>query len=53
MKKYLMVTLTIFTFVSLVRSQIKSPDEFLGFPLGADRKLADHNQIVTYFSTAG
>ncbi len=25
-----------------------SPDEFLGFPLGGDRKLADYHQIVEY-----
>lgn len=26
-----------------------SPDDFLGFKVGADRKLADYNQIKTYF----
>ena len=27
----------------------KSPSEFLGFPVGADRQLADYHQIVSYF----
>ena len=32
-------------------AQIKSPEEFLGFEVGADRKLADWEQIVDYFQT--
>ena len=28
-----------------------SPQTFLGFPVGADRKLADYGQIVRYFET--
>jgi len=28
---------------------IQSPNDFLGFPLGTDRKLADYYQIVQYF----
>ncbi len=35
-------------FVSQIHAQIKSPDDFLGFPLGADRKLADYHQIIHY-----
>ena len=30
-------------------SKIPTPSEFLGFEVGADRKLADYNQIVSYF----
>jgi len=28
---------------------IPSPSDFLGFPVGADRKVADYRQIVSYF----
>jgi len=28
---------------------IKTPSQFLGFEVGADRKLADYHQIVSYF----
>ena len=28
---------------------IQSPSQFLGFEVGADRKLADYKQIVSYF----
>ena len=28
---------------------IQSPSDFLGFPVGADRKVADYRQIVSYF----
>ncbi|HUP49332.1 MAG TPA: M14 metallopeptidase family protein [Thermoanaerobaculia bacterium] len=30
-------------------AQIQSPSQFLGFEVGADRKLADYRQIVSYF----
>ena len=33
------------------KSQIKTPSEFLGFEVGADRMLADYRQIVSYFKT--
>lgn len=29
--------------------QLRSPEEVLGFPVGADRKLADWDQITSYF----
>ncbi|MBI3005281.1 MAG: hypothetical protein HYY49_07670 [Ignavibacteriales bacterium] len=41
-----------FVFSSLEAQQktkIPTPSEFLGFPLGADRQLADYRQIVSYF----
>jgi hypothetical protein len=28
---------------------VPSPSDFLGFPVGADRKIADYRQIVSYF----
>ena len=30
-------------------SRVPTPSEFLGFEVGADRKLADYRQIVSYF----
>jgi hypothetical protein len=36
-----------------VWSQIQSPRDFLGFEIGADRKLADMTQIVAYFQQLG
>ncbi|NOR15671.1 MAG: hypothetical protein GQ544_08205 [Candidatus Aminicenantes bacterium] len=30
-------------------AQVQSPQDFLGFKVGTDRKLADMNQIITYF----
>ncbi len=35
-------------FASQSFSQIPSPDDFLGFPPGADRRLADYHKIVEY-----
>src|SRR5689334_7861641 len=29
--------------------KIQTPSQFLGFEVGADRKLADYHQIVSYF----
>lgn len=42
--------LIFFLFITFVQIcfAIQSPDDFLGFPLGADRKLADYHQIVQY-----
>lgn len=34
---------------ALSQSKILSPSEFLGFEVGADRKLADYKQITSYF----
>ncbi len=30
---------------------LPTPEEFLGFPVGTDRKLADYNQVVEYLRT--
>lgn len=40
----------LFLFISLSNAQIKTPDNFLGFPVGADRQLADYRQLVAYFN---
>ncbi|MFW6140677.1 MAG: M14 family metallopeptidase [Acidobacteriota bacterium] len=34
-------------------AQLPSPREYLGFEVGADRKLADMNQIIDYFMILG
>jgi len=34
---------------SLTAASIPSPSSFLGFEIGADRKLADYRQVVSYF----
>jgi hypothetical protein len=31
------------------QNSIQTPSQFLGFEVGADRKLADYHQIVSYF----
>jgi hypothetical protein len=49
MKKFLsFVTLALFIFPLTLFAQT-SPEEFLGHKVGADRKLADYNQIQAYF----
>lgn len=49
MKKFLsLITLTLFLFPLILIAQT-SPEEFLGHRIGADRKLADYNQIQAYF----
>lgn len=35
-------------FISQSNAQIQTPDNFFGFPAGADRQLADYQQIVGY-----
>lgn len=39
--------------VSSAWSRIPPPEEFLGFPVGAEKKLADMNQILEYFQILG
>jgi hypothetical protein len=49
MKKILsFITLLLLLFPLLLLAQT-SPEEFLGHKVGADRKLADYNQILAYF----
>jgi hypothetical protein len=38
-------------FADFVFAQIPSPESQLGFAVGADRKLADWNEIIRYFNT--
>lgn len=49
MKRIILFTIFIVFITAPVESAILSPDEFLGFSLGADRKLADYHQITAYF----
>ena len=42
-----------FIIFTVFLSGIEAPDQFLGFQLGADRKLAHYNQIKTYFLKIG
>lgn len=50
MKRFGSALFALLLFCTVIFSQIKSPDDFLNFPLGADRKLVDYHQIVDYFS---
>ncbi|HEV7571024.1 MAG TPA: hypothetical protein VGQ21_05955 [Thermoanaerobaculia bacterium] len=36
-------------FATTLTAAVQSPSQFLGFEVGADRKLADYKQIVSYF----
>jgi hypothetical protein len=38
-----------FLFATTLTAGVQSPSQFLGFEVGADRKLADYKQIVSYF----
>jgi hypothetical protein len=35
---------------SALSAEIRSPEEYFGFPIGTDRKLADYNEIREYLS---
>lgn len=47
-KRFLTCIIVLFSFPFLLQAQT-SPQEFLGHKVGADRKLADYNQIQAYF----
>jgi hypothetical protein len=47
--KRLAFVLALLLATSLSAATIQSPSQFLGFEVGADRKLADYRQIVSYF----
>ncbi|HUP44041.1 MAG TPA: M14 metallopeptidase family protein [Thermoanaerobaculia bacterium] len=50
MNKYaLSISLALLLAASAVAAPIQSPSDFLGFEVGADRKLADYRQITSYF----
>jgi len=48
------ITLSFFLLVSFLSklslAQLLSPESHLGFPVGADRKLADWKEIMSYFA---
>ncbi len=43
----------IFLLAGALEAQVASPEEFLGFAPGTDRKLADMDQIIEYFQRLG
>lgn len=45
----LLLSLLLTSFPSSAAPPIASPSQFLGFEVGADRKLADYGQIASYF----
>ena len=45
MKRALLLLL----FAAAAHAEVPAPSKFLGFEVGADRKLADYRQIVSYF----
>ena len=45
----LLIVLFLLCSVPTVAAPIASPSQFLGFEVGADRKLADYGQITAYF----
>lgn len=47
MKIFLLFYFLLFTQLSF--AQLKSPEEFLGYPVGADYKVADYETIQSYF----
>jgi len=51
-KAFLGLIIVLFLFQSAA-AEIRSPQDFLGFKVGADRKLADMNQIIDYFMILG
>jgi len=51
MKKIPFFSFLLFFFLSVLAFSQPSPESQLGFPVGADRKLADWNEIIRYFNT--
>src|SRR5688572_10893472 len=47
--KPLLAAVALLLATSLAAAPIQSPSQFLGFEVGADRKLADYKQISSYF----
>ncbi|HER42832.1 MAG TPA: hypothetical protein ENO08_00030 [Candidatus Eisenbacteria bacterium] len=48
MHRILFLFLTVFFIASAEAAEVRSPEEYLGFPIGADRKLADYNEVMGY-----
>ncbi|MBD3413483.1 MAG: hypothetical protein GF421_03505 [Candidatus Aminicenantes bacterium] len=51
--KFFLSLIVILVFTQSAAAEIQSPEDFLGFEVGADRKLADMNQIIEYFRNLG
>jgi hypothetical protein len=49
MRKLISVPLLILFLYPFAAAEVTSPEEFLGFKVGTDRKLADMHQIIDYF----
>ena len=47
--KQLLAAIALVIATSVAAAPIQSPSQFLGFEVGADRKLADYKQISSYF----
>jgi hypothetical protein len=47
--KPLLVAIALLLATTVAAAPIQSPSQFLGFEVGADRKLADYKQITAYF----
>ena len=47
--KILFMVLALLVFVQFASAKVQKPEEFLGFKVGEDRKIADMHQIVDYF----
>lgn len=46
---FLAVLLAAATLVAVAKPKVRAPQEYLGFAIGDDRKLADYNQMLGYF----
>ena len=49
MRKLISVTLLILFLYPFASAEVTNPEEFLGFKVGTDQKLADMHQIIDYF----
>ncbi len=49
MKRFLTITILLFSFIILKSQSIKTPEEFLGYKVGTDYKIADYETITKYF----
>ncbi|MEO8036641.1 MAG: M14 metallopeptidase family protein, partial [Acidobacteriota bacterium] len=49
MKRFVLLLALLLAAASLIAAPVQTPSQFLGFEVGADRKLADYRQVVSYF----
>ena len=47
-KTIVLLAVVVLSLSSTIQAKVTTPEEFLGFKIGEDRKLADYNQIVEY-----